>query len=122
MHQSILRVLVLSSLVCFCACLHVAYDLNGWKAVPLDNRRVVDSMILAAAHLGGEMREPVTAFKWSEGSPDWDLYRVSFKGIFLQGKGYECHADAVWITNPANTTVFNTGGIPIPLNQNLRVV
>ncbi|XP_045179527.2 insoluble matrix shell protein 2-like [Mercenaria mercenaria] len=116
MLQSTLNAFVILSLICSCTCIHVPFDLNGWKAVQLDNKKVLDSMILSAEHLQGALKEPVTAFKWDETIPDWDLYRVSFQGGFQQGKDFECHADAVWITNPSNVTVFNTGCIEVSSN------
>ncbi|XP_045179267.2 insoluble matrix shell protein 2-like [Mercenaria mercenaria] len=120
LQSAALRVLILFGLVWFCACVHVAVDLNGWKALPLDNKRAVDSMDLAAKHLAGTLKEPVTAFQWiEENVPALDLYRVSFIGIFQQGNAFECHADAVWLTNPSNITVFNTGCMAITLNKNL---
>ncbi|XP_045179561.2 insoluble matrix shell protein 2-like [Mercenaria mercenaria] len=119
MHHSVLSVSILSGFVCICACIHVVFDLNGWKAVRLDNKKVVDSMIQAADHIGGTLKEPVTAFEWIKDTTVWDLYRVSFKAIFPQEKGYECHADVLWMHNPANLTVFNTECMAITLNRDL---
>lgn len=66
MHQSILGVLVLYSLIHVCVSVHVAFDLSGWKAMKLDNNRVRDSTNLAVEHLGGQLKQPITAFKLEE--------------------------------------------------------
>ncbi|XP_060579374.1 insoluble matrix shell protein 2 [Ruditapes philippinarum] len=112
MHQSSLGVLVLFSLIYLCISVHVPFDLNGWKALRLDNNRVQDSTNLAVEHLAGQLKQPITAFKLEENIPNWDLYRVSFIGTYFKGEEYECHSDVVWIFNPFNVTVFNTGCLP----------
>ncbi|XP_045178775.2 insoluble matrix shell protein 2-like [Mercenaria mercenaria] len=116
MEQSMLRGLIICSFVCCYVCLHVPFDLKGWKALPLGNTQAVQSMVLAAEHLGATLKKGVTAYQWIEDVPGWDLYRVSFISAFQGKNAYECHADVVWILKPANATVFNTGCLPAPFN------
>lgn len=63
---SVVRALVFSSLVTYTVCVHVPFDLTGWKPISLQDKKASESMTIAAEHIGGKLIKPITSFKWIE--------------------------------------------------------
>ncbi|XP_045180058.2 insoluble matrix shell protein 2-like [Mercenaria mercenaria] len=102
MRLTIAYIFIFNSLMDYSTCFP-----GGWYQIPLGSPKSINSIDAAARYIGGSFPSPLSARKWLEFQPNFDIYKVDFIAGFRDGITRKCQTDVLWTFKPLKKTTFN---------------